>query len=123
MNLLGVPLTVMALAGVPLTMSAYSDRGVRAAQAQLRMLGTFLILTVLPEAVGIVMTGPLLTNIFLGADFRPLTLSLLPLLVGATFFKALLVLHELRLLPCRPHESHFAGDGAATAVGLILNLS
>jgi hypothetical protein len=29
---------VMSLAGVPLTMSAYSERGVRAAQAQLRLL-------------------------------------------------------------------------------------
>ena len=59
MNLLGVPMAVMALAGVPLTISAYSERGTQAAQAQLRLLGAFIILNVLPEAVGIVMTGPL----------------------------------------------------------------
>jgi O-antigen/teichoic acid export membrane protein len=57
----------------------------------LRQLGAFMILIVLPEAVGIVMTGPLLVNIFLGAEFRPLALSLLPILVGATFLKALLI--------------------------------
>ncbi|MGH6664143.1 MAG: polysaccharide biosynthesis C-terminal domain-containing protein, partial [Pseudolabrys sp.] len=37
-----------------------------------------------------VMTGPLLVNIFLGPEFRPLTLSLLPILVSATFLKVLL---------------------------------
>ena len=90
MNFLGVPLAVMLLAGYPLTVSAYTERGTEAARAQLRLLGAFIILIVLPEAVGIVMTGPLLVNIFLGAQFRPLTLSLLPILVGATFLKVLL---------------------------------
>jgi O-antigen/teichoic acid export membrane protein len=65
--------------------------GAQAAQDQLRQLGAFMILIVLPEAVGIVMTGPLLVNIFLGAEFRPPALSLLPILVGATFLKALLI--------------------------------
>ncbi len=91
MSLLGVPLIVMQLAGYPLTISAFAERGVKAARVQLRLLGNFIILIVLPEAVGIVMTGPLIVNIFLGAEFRPLTLSLLPILVGATFLKALLI--------------------------------
>lgn len=91
MNLIGVPMVVMALAGYPLTVSAYAEKGEQAAQAQLRLLGSFIILIVLPEAIGIVMTGPLLVNIFLGEEFRLLTLSLLPILVSATFFKALLI--------------------------------
>jgi O-antigen/teichoic acid export membrane protein len=91
MNLLGVPLAVMQLAGVPLTVSALTERGAQAAQDQLRQLGAFMILIVLPEAVGIVMMGPLLVNIFLGAEFRPLALSLLPILVGATVLKSLLI--------------------------------
>ncbi|HEY1311857.1 MAG TPA: oligosaccharide flippase family protein, partial [Pseudolabrys sp.] len=91
MNLLGVPMAVIALAGYPLTINAYTERGAQAAQTQLRLLGSFIILIVLPEAVGIVMTGPLLVNIFLGEEFRPLTLSLLPILVSATFLKALLI--------------------------------
>ena len=41
---------------------------------------SFIILSVLPEATGIVMTGPLLATTFLGEEFRPLTVSLLPLL-------------------------------------------
>jgi hypothetical protein len=41
MNLLGVPMAVMALAGVPLTISAYSERGTQAAQAQLRAPSSF----------------------------------------------------------------------------------
>jgi O-antigen/teichoic acid export membrane protein len=91
MNLLGVSLLVMQLAGYPLAISAFAERGVEAAQTQLRLLGSFIILIVLPEAVGIVMTGPFLANIFLGAEFRPLTVSLLPILVGATLLKSLLV--------------------------------
>lgn len=91
MNLLGVSLIVMQLAGYPLAISAFAERGVEAAQTQLRLLGSFIILIVLPEAVGIVMTGPLLATIFLGAEFRPLTVSLLPILVGVTLLKSLLV--------------------------------
>jgi len=90
LHLLGVPLMVMQLAGYPLVISAYSQHGTQAAQSQLRLLGTIMFLIVLPEAVGIIMTGPLLVNIFLGEEFRPLTLSLLPILVSATLFKALL---------------------------------
>jgi O-antigen/teichoic acid export membrane protein len=90
MNMLGVPLAVMQLAGYPLAISALSEHGVTAARQQLRLLGAFLILFVLPEAVGIVMTGPLLVNIFLGAEFRPLALSLLPVLVSVTVLKALI---------------------------------
>ena len=112
----------MLLAGVPLTISAYSERGARAAQAQLRLLGGFLILIVPPETVGIVMTGPLLMNIFLGAEFRPLALSLLPLLVAATFFKALLsYLNYGYFLAARTNLTLLA-IAAATAVDLILNL-
>jgi O-antigen/teichoic acid export membrane protein len=91
MNLLGVPMIVMALAGVPLAISAYSDHGVAAAQAQLRHLGALIILVLLPEAVGIAMTAPLLTTIFLGPEFRPLATALLPLMAGAIFVKALLL--------------------------------
>jgi len=91
MNMLGVSLIVIQLAGYPLTISAFAERGIKAAQAQLRLLSSFIILIVLPEAVGIVMTGPLLATIFLGEEFRPLTVSLLPVLVTATFLKALLI--------------------------------
>ena len=91
MNLLGVTIAVMQLAGVPLAVSALSGRGAQAAREQLRQLGALIVLILLPEAVGIVMTGPLLTGIFLGAEFRPLTLALLPILVTATFFKALMM--------------------------------
>jgi O-antigen/teichoic acid export membrane protein len=90
LNFLGVPLMVMQLAGYPLAISAFAHHGTQAAQAQLRQLGALMILVVLPEAVGLVMTGPLLVNIFLGPEFRPLTLSLMPILVTATFFKALM---------------------------------
>jgi O-antigen/teichoic acid export membrane protein len=55
------------------------------------LIGAFIVLILLPEVVGIVMTGPLLVNIFLGEQFRPLTLALLPFLVGATFLKALML--------------------------------
>ena len=57
MNLLGVPLAVILLAGYPLAISAYTEHGTQAAQDQLRLLGAFVILIVLPEAVCIVMTG------------------------------------------------------------------
>ena len=122
MNLLGVPLTVMTLAGLPLTISAYSNRGTPAAQAQLRLLGAFVILIMLPEAVGIVMTGPLLVNIFLGAEFRPMTLSLLPILVGATFFKALIAYMNYGYFLAARTGITLLSMAAAAAVDLALNL-
>ena len=122
MNLLGVPLAVMLLAGYPLTISAYAERGAQAAQTQLRLLGTFIILIVLPEAVGIVMTGPLLVNIFLGAEFRPLTLSLLPILVGATFLKVLMYYMNYGYVLASRTNLTLLSMGTAAALDLILNI-
>jgi O-antigen/teichoic acid export membrane protein len=122
MNLLGVPMAVMALAGVPLTISAYSERGTQAAQAQLRLLGAFIILIVLPEAVGIVMTGPLLVNIFLGTEFRPLALSLLPILVSATFLKALMLYLNYGFVLGARTDLTLLSMASAAAINLILNV-
>jgi O-antigen/teichoic acid export membrane protein len=122
MNLLGVPLAVMLLAGYPLTISAYTERGTQAAQDQLRLLGAFVILIVLPEAVGIVMTGPLLVNIFLGAEFRPLSLSLLPILVGATFLKVLMYYVNCGYALASRTSLTLLSMAAAAAVDFILNI-
>jgi O-antigen/teichoic acid export membrane protein len=122
MNLLGVPLAVMLLAGYPLTISAYAERGTQAAQTQLRLLGTFIILIVLPEAVGIVMTGPLLVNIFLGPEFRPLALSLLPILVGATFLKVLMYYMNYGYVLASRTNLTLLSMGAAAILDLILNV-
>src|ERR1035437_4369636 len=122
MNLLGVPMAVMALAGVPLTISAYSERGTQAAQAQLRLLGAFIILIVLPEAVGIVMTGPLLVNIFLGTEFRPLALSLVPILVSATFLKALMLYLNYGFVLGARTDLTLLSMASAAAINLILNV-
>jgi O-antigen/teichoic acid export membrane protein len=122
MNMLGVPLAVMLLAGYPLTIGAFAARGAPAAQAQLRLLGVFIILIVLPEAVGIVMTGPLLANIFLGAEFRPLTLALLPILVGATFFKVLMYyVNYGYVIASRTHLT-LLSIGTAAVLDLVLNV-
>lgn len=121
MNLLGVPILVMALAGVPLTISAFTERGVEAAQAQLRQLGVFIILILLPEAVGIVMTGPLLVNIFLGPEFRPLALSVLPILVGATFFKALMLYMNYGYMLGARTDLTLLSMATAAAIDLVLN--
>jgi O-antigen/teichoic acid export membrane protein len=122
MNMLGVPLAVMLLAGYPLTIGAYTARGAPAAQVQLRLLGTFIILIVLPEAVGIVMTGPLLVNIFLGAEFRPLTVALLPILVGATFFKVLMYyVNYGYVIASRTHLT-LLSIGTAAILDLVLNV-
>ncbi len=123
MNLLGVPLVVMQLAGYPLAISAFAERGVKAAQTQLRLLGNFIILIVLPEAVGIVMTGPLLVNIFLGPEFRPLTLALLPILIGATFLKALLVYVNYGNYLGGRTELTLLSMVVAAVVNLVLNVS
>jgi O-antigen/teichoic acid export membrane protein len=122
MNLLGVPLAVMLLAGYPLTISAYAERGAQAAQTQLRLLGSFIILIILPEAVGIVMTGPLLVNIFLGEEFRPLALSLLPLLVGATFFKALMYYVNYGYVVASRTHLTLLSIGTAAILDLVLNV-
>ncbi len=122
MNMLGVPLAVMLLAGYPLTIGAFATRGAPAAQAQLRLLSVFIILVVLPEAVGIIMTGPLLANIFLGAEFRPLTLALLPMLVGATFFKVLMYyVNYGYVIASRTHLT-LLSIGTAAIVNLVLNV-
>ena len=123
MNLLSVPLVVMTLAGFPLAISSYSERGVQAAQAQLRLLGAFMVLIVLPEAVGIVMTGPLLVHIFLGADFRPLTLSLLPILVGATSLKALWAYMNYGFFIAARTDLTLLSIATAAAVNFVLNLT
>lgn len=121
MNMLGVPVAVMLLAGYPLTIGAYAARGAPAAQAQLRLLSMFIILIVLPEAVGIVMAGPLLANIFLGAEFRPLTLALLPMLVGATFFKVLMYyVNYGYVIASRTHFT-LLSTGTAAILDLVLN--
>jgi O-antigen/teichoic acid export membrane protein len=122
MNMLGVPLAVMALAGVPLTLNAFAERGVPAAQAQLRLLGVFMILIVFPEAVGIVMTGPLLVNIFLGPEFRLLTLSLLPLLVSATFLKALMLYMNYGYVLAGRTGLSLLSMATAAVVDIVLNL-
>jgi O-antigen/teichoic acid export membrane protein len=122
MNLLGVPMAVMALAGVPLTISAFSERGVPAAQAQLRMLGAFIILIVLPEAIGIVMTGPLLVNIFLGPEFRSLALSLLPILVSATFLKALMLYMNYGYILGARTDLTLLSMAVAATIDLTLNV-
>jgi O-antigen/teichoic acid export membrane protein len=122
MNMLGVPMTVMALAGIPLAIGAYAEKGEQAAQAQLRQLSMFIILIVLPEAVGIVMTGPLLANIFLGAEFRPLSLALLPMLVGATFFKVLMYyVNYGYVIASRTHLT-LLSIGTAAILNLVLNV-
>jgi O-antigen/teichoic acid export membrane protein len=122
MNLLGVALAVMQLAGLPLIISAFTQRGTQAAQAQLRLLGTYIILIVLPEAVGIVMTGPLLVNIFLGEEFRPLTLSLLPILVGATILKALAVYVAYGFVLGARTDLTLLSTAATAAIIVVLNL-
>ena len=122
MNLLGVPVAVMALAGVPLTITAYTERGAQAAQEQLRQLGIFIILILLPEAVGIVMTRPLLVNIFLGPEFRPLALSLLPILVSATFFKALTIYMNYGYILGARADLTLLSMATAAAVDLTLNV-
>ena len=122
MNLLGVPLAVMLLAGYPLTINAYAELGTQAAQTQLRLLGSFIILIVLPEAVGIVMTGPLLVNILLGEEFRPLTLTLLPILTAATFFKVLLMYANYGYVLGARTDLSLLAMGAAAAVDLMLDL-
>jgi O-antigen/teichoic acid export membrane protein len=113
---------VMALAGYPLTINAYSERGLPAAQTQLRLLGIFIILILLPEAIGIVMTGPLLVNIFLGEEFRPLTLSLLPLLIGATFFKALMLYMNYGYVLAGRTSLTLLSIAIAALVDIVLNL-
>jgi O-antigen/teichoic acid export membrane protein len=122
MNLLGVPMTVMALAGIPLTIGAYAEKGEQAAQGQLRLLGVFIILILLPEAVGIVMTGPLLVNIFLGAEFRPLTLTLLPMLVSATFLKALMIYINYGYILSGRTDLTLLSIAATAGINLVLNL-
>jgi O-antigen/teichoic acid export membrane protein len=122
MNLLGVPVAVMALAGVPLTIGAYSERGAQAAQVQLRQLGVLIILILLPEAVGIVMTGPLLVNIFLGPEFRPLALSLLPILVSATLFKALMIYMNFGYILGARTDLTLLSMASAAAIDLALNV-
>jgi O-antigen/teichoic acid export membrane protein len=122
LNLLGVPMVVMQLAGYPLTISALTAGGAKAAQGQLRLLGTFMILIVLPDAVGIVMTGPLLTNIFLGEEFRPLTLSLLPILVCATLFKALTSYINYGYFLAGRTNLTLLSIAAAAAINIALNL-
>jgi O-antigen/teichoic acid export membrane protein len=122
MNLLGVSLIAMQLAAYPLTFTALTERGAQAAQAQLRMLGVFMVLVVLPEAVGIVMTGPLLVSIFLGQEFRPLALSLLPILVGATFLKALWTYVNYSFLIAARTDLTLLSIATAAAVNLMLNL-
>jgi O-antigen/teichoic acid export membrane protein len=122
MNMLGVPLAVMLLAGYPLTIGAFAARGAPAAQEQLRLLGMFIILIVLPEAVGIVMTGPLLANIFLGAEYRPLTLALLPILVGATFFKVLMYYVNYGYVVASRTHLTLLSIGTAAILDLVLNV-
>jgi O-antigen/teichoic acid export membrane protein len=122
MNLLGVPLMVMMLAGYPLTVSAMTERGTEAARAQLRLLGTFVILIVLPEATGIVLTGPLLVNIFLGPEFRPLSLSLLPILISATFLKVLLIYVNYGYFLGSRTNLTLLSMGTAAATDIFLNL-
>jgi O-antigen/teichoic acid export membrane protein len=121
MNLLGVPMIVMQLVGYPLTASALTQRGTKGAQEQLRLLGALIVLVLLPEAVGIVMTGPLLVTVLLGEEFRPLTLSLLPMLIGATFLKALMMyLNYGYFLAARTHLT-LLSIAAAAAIDIILN--
>lgn len=122
MNLLGVSITVLQLAGYPLTISALTERGVQAARAQLRAVGAFMVLIMLPEAVGIVMIGPLLANIFLGAEYRPLMLTLLPILVGATMFKALIGYLNYGYFLAARTDLTLLSIAVAAAVGLTLNL-
>ena len=122
MNLLGVPMTVMQLAGVPLAVSALSERGAQGAQDQLRLLGAFMILIVLPAALGVVMTGPLLTTIFLGEEFRPLALSLFPVLIGATFLKALMMYVNYGYFLAARSGLTLLSFSAAAVVDIALNL-
>jgi O-antigen/teichoic acid export membrane protein len=122
MNLLGVPLMVMMLAGYPLTVSAMTERGTEAARTQLRLLGAFVILIVLPEATGIVLTGPLLVNIFVGPEFRPLSLSLLPILISATFLKVLLIYVNYGYFLGSRTDLTLLSMGSAAAADILLNL-
>ena len=122
MNLLGMPMMVMQLAGYPLTIAALSERGPQAARQQLLQVGAFIVLLILPEAVGIVMTGPLLTSIFIGPSFRPLSMSLLPLLVSATLLKVLMIYLCYRyFLSGRTHLT-LASYLTAAVVDILLNL-
>jgi O-antigen/teichoic acid export membrane protein len=122
MNLLGVPMTVMQLAGIPLAVSALSERGAQGAQDQLRLLGAFMVLIVLPAAVGVVMTGPLLTTIFLGEEFRPLALLLFPVLIGATFLKALMMYVNYGYFLAARSGLTLLTFSAAAVVDIALNL-
>jgi O-antigen/teichoic acid export membrane protein len=91
LNLLGVPLAVITLAGYPLAVRAYNDGGVGAARSQLRLVGGLMLLVLIPATIGVVLIGPMLVGIFLGPEFRSLALSLLPMLAAAIFVKTLIV--------------------------------
>lgn len=121
MNLLGVPLMVMQLAGYPLTITALSERGAQAAQEQLRAVGSFMLLIMLPEAVGLVMIGPLLVGVFLGAEYRPLALALLPILVTATVLKSLISYLSYGFFLASRTGVTLITIAAAAAVDLVLN--
>jgi O-antigen/teichoic acid export membrane protein len=122
MNMLGVPLAVIQLAGYPLAASALMTRGAQAAQVQLRHLGILIALIVLPEVVGIVMIAPLLVGVFLGEEFRPLTLALMPVLVGATFLKILMTYLNYGYFLAARTGLTLLSIGTAAAVNLLLNL-
>ena len=122
MNLLGLPMAVIQLAAYPLTISALTERGTQAAQQQLRAVGAFMALIMLPEAVGMVMIAPLLAEIFLGAEYRPLTLLLLPLLVCATMLKALIAYLNYGFFLAARTDITLIAIAAAAAVNLALNL-
>jgi len=122
LNLLGVPLMVMMLAGYPLTISAYAKSGAEAARAELRRLGTFIVLVLLPASVGLVLVGPLLVNIFLGEAFRPLALSLLPLLSAALFVKSLIYYLNYGYLIAMRSDRALLPMAAAASCNLAFNL-
>jgi O-antigen/teichoic acid export membrane protein len=122
MNLLGVPLAVIQLAGYPLIASALTTHGTQAAQAQLRHLGILIALIVLPEVVGIVMIAPLLASVFLGEEFRSLTLALMPVLVGASFLKILMTYLNYGYFLTARTDLALLSIGTAAVVNLLLNL-
>lgn len=122
MNLLGVPLMVMLLAGYPLTISAYTASGVDAARVELRRLSGFVVLILFPATVGIVLVGPLLINIFLGEAFRPLALLLLPILSVANFMKSVLWYTNYGYVLALRSDLTLLLMAVTTAVNLALNL-
>ena len=90
---LGLLLAIVNTAAYPLAVHALEKQGSEGARAQLEQNGSLVVAVALAGAAGLVILAPPIVGLFVGAEFRSATLTVLPWIAAAAAVQGIKAFH------------------------------